>query len=256
MIKAAFFDVDGTLYSHQTNQVPPSTRKAIRKLQARGILCIVATGRHPVELAEVPVEDIGFDAYMVMNGQVMLDRQKNTLFSVPFSGKAKETLLAHFEKHLYPSLLLEKDDIYLNFSNERVLEAQAIFSLATPKIGTYSGKEIYQFCLYITDEEERLLDAIADECVITRWHNYGIDIFAKGGGKMAGIQRYLDLIGIAQNEIIAFGDGENDAEMLRFAGIGVAMGNAAETTKSAADYVTADIDDDGIAKALAHFNLI
>jgi len=44
--------------------------------------------------------------------------------------------------------------------------------------------------------------------------------------------------------------------MLRFAGIGVAMGNAAEPTKSAADYVTADIDDDGIAKALKHFNLI
>jgi len=256
MIKAVFFDVDGTLYSHRTSQIPPSAREAIAALQAQGILCIVATGRHPIELAELPVEDIGFDAYLVMNGQMMLDRQKNTLFSVPFSGKAKETLVEHFEKHLYPSLLLEKEDIYLNFSNERVLQAQAFFSLATPKIGTYRGNEIYQFCLYITGEEEYLLDAIADECVITRWHDYGIDIFAKGGGKMTGIQRYLDLIGIARNEIIAFGDGENDAEMLRFAGIGVAMGNAAEPTKSAADYVTADIDDDGIAKALKHFNLI
>ncbi len=256
MIKAAFFDVDGTLYSHQTNQIPLSTRKAIAELQAQGILCIVATGRHPIELAELPVEDIGFDAYMVMNGQMMLDQQKNILFSVPFSGKAKETLVAHFENHMYPSLLLEKDDIYLNFSNERVQQAQAYFSLATPKIGTYSGNEIYQFCLYITSAEERLLDAIADECVITRWHNFGIDIFAKGGGKMAGIQRYLDLIGVAPEEIIAFGDGENDAEMLRFAGIGVAMGNASEATKSAADYVTADIDDDGIEKALRYFKLI
>lgn len=256
MIKAAFFDVDGTLFSHHTRQVPPSAREAIAALQEQGILCIIATGRHPIELAELPVEDIGFDAYLLMNGQMMLDRQKNVLFSIPFSGKAKELLLEHFENHVYPSLLLEKDDIYLNYSNERVLQAQAIFSLATPKIGTYQGNDIYQFCLYIPTEDEHLLAAIADDCVITRWHNYGIDIFAKGGGKMAGIQRYLDSIGVTPDEIIAFGDGENDAEMLSFAGIGVAMGNAAETTKAAADYVTADIDDDGIAKALKHYNLI
>lgn len=256
MIKAAFFDVDGTLFSHQTNQVPPSTREAIAALQARGIPCIVATGRHPVELAALPIEEIGFDAYLLMNGQMMLDRQKNMLFSIPISGKAKQTLLEHFENHRYPSLILEEKDIYLNFLSDRVLQAQAYFSLPMPKIDTYRGNEIYQFCLYMPDEEEYLLEAIADDCAITRWHNYGIDLVAKGGGKMAGIRRYLDSIGAAPDEIIAFGDGENDVEMLRFAGIGVAMGNAAESARTAADYVTADIDDDGIAKALKHFHLI
>ena len=73
---------------------------------------------------------------------------------------------------------------------------------------------------------------------------------------MAGIKRYLELTGIKREEIIAFGDAENDLDMLRFAGIGVAMGNGAEEVKAAADYVTADIDDDGIEKALKHFQLI
>ena len=73
---------------------------------------------------------------------------------------------------------------------------------------------------------------------------------------MAGIKRYLDIIGIKPEEIIAFGDAENDLDMIRFAGIGVAMGNGEEAVKAAADYVTADIDDDGIEKALKHFNLI
>jgi hydroxymethylpyrimidine pyrophosphatase-like HAD family hydrolase len=73
---------------------------------------------------------------------------------------------------------------------------------------------------------------------------------------MVGIQRYLEMIGVTQEEIIAFGDGHNDAEMLRFAGIGVAMGNAEDDTKAVADFVTADIDDDGIYKALKHFELI
>ena len=57
-------------------------------------------------------------------------------------------------------------------------------------------------------------------------------------------------------EIIAFGDGENDIGMLQLAGIGVAMGNAEEVVKQNADYITADIDDDGIEKALRHFGLI
>ena len=73
---------------------------------------------------------------------------------------------------------------------------------------------------------------------------------------MVGIQRYLKLLGIKREEIIAFGDAENDLEMIRYAGIGVAMGNGEEAVKAVADYVTADIDDDGIEKALKHFKLI
>ena len=55
---------------------------------------------------------------------------------------------------------------------------------------------------------------------------------------------------------MTLGDSENDLSMLRFAGAGVAMGNAKEEVKQAADYVTASIDDDGIAKALKHFGII
>ena len=55
---------------------------------------------------------------------------------------------------------------------------------------------------------------------------------------------------------MAFGDGENDMEMLRFAGIGVAMGNSSDPVKAAADYVTDTVDNDGIEKALRHFGMI
>ena len=73
---------------------------------------------------------------------------------------------------------------------------------------------------------------------------------------MAGIKRYLELTGIRREEIIAFGDAENDLDMIQYAGIGVAMGNAKEAVKEVADYVTDDIDDDGIEKALKHLGLI
>ena len=61
---------------------------------------------------------------------------------------------------------------------------------------------------------------------------------------------------LSPEETIAFGDGGNDISMLRFAGIGVAMGNAEDDVKASADYVTAGVDDDGIRKALSHFGLL
>ena len=64
MIKAAFFDVDGTLVSHRTKSVPQSARDAVAKLQAQGIKCIVATGRQIGQFRKLPAGDIPFDGYI------------------------------------------------------------------------------------------------------------------------------------------------------------------------------------------------
>ena len=95
-----------------------------------------------------------------------------------------------------------------------------------------------------------------DYCEITSWHDTGIDIVAKGSGKDVGIKHFIERYGIERDDTMAFGDGENDIRMLKYAGVGVALGNAKEEVKRIADYVTADIDDDGVEKALKHFGLI
>ena len=78
----------------------------------------------------------------------------------------------------------------------------------------------------------------------------------KQGGKTAGIESILKHYGIKKEEIMAFGDAENDIEMLQYAQIGVAMGNADDEVKEAADYVTDMVDSDGIYKALKHFRIL
>lgn len=256
MIKAAFFDIDGTLLSYRTRQVLPSAKASIAKLQERGILCIVATGRHISQLEKLPVAEIPFDAYLTLNGQLMLDKEKNVLFGTPIEGEAKKFLIERFNDHTYPAVMVEQKQMYLNYVTDHVLEVNRIISIAIPELSDYRGGDIYQVCAYLEPGAEHLIDPIVDDCVLTGWHYGGKDIIAKGGGKMAGIRHYLEQIGIEPEEIIAFGDAENDLEMIRFAGIGVAMGNAEEPVKAVADYVTADIDDDGIEKALRHYNLI
>lgn len=256
MIKAAFFDVDGTLFSHSTKSVPQSALTALEKLKAAGIRCVVSTGRQIHEMDRLPMGGLTFDAYITMNGQLTMDEDRNPLYGMSITGEAKEFALKLFEERKIPVILVEQDRLYLNFENERVRQVQAAISSKVPPVGEYAGAEIYQACVYVAGAEEQVLDPIADKCGITRWHTGAVDVIAKGGGKASAVRRYLKKTGIRSEETIAFGDGENDMGMLQLAGIGVAMGNAEEQVKQAADYVTADIDEDGIEKALKHFGLI
>lgn len=256
MIKAAFFDIDGTLLSYKTKRVCDSAKAAIARLQEKGILCIVATGRHMIQMSKLPVADIPFDAFVMLNGQLILDKQQNVLFDVPIEGKAKAFLVEKFNEHTYPAIIIEEKDMYLNYVTDHVEKVHEIIAIAKPELSDYKGGNIYQVCAYLRPEDEYLVDEIREDVVMTGWHYGGKDIIAAGGGKMTGIKRYLEYTGIAREEIIAFGDAENDLEMIRYAGIGVAMGNGSEEVKAAADFVTADIDDNGIEKALKHYNLI
>ena len=89
-----------------------------------------------------------------------------------------------------------------------------------------------------------------------RWHPDFTDMIPADGGKPRGIRCFMERHGFTREQTMAFGDGGNDIAMLRFAGIGVAMGNANDEVKASADYVTDDVDHDGIMNALRHFGVI
>lgn len=256
MIKAAFFDVDGTLLSHKTKSVPQSTRDAVEKLKACGIRCVVATGRQMCEMEKLPVADMSFDGYITLNGQLILDGEKRILHGTPITGETKEYLLRLFSEHTLPIMLVEEDRVYVNYVDDRVVRVQNDISSPIPPLGEYTGAELYQICVYLGEDDEHMIAPIVGKCEISRWNLGGVDVIAKGGGKVTGIKRYLEANDIQPEETIAFGDGDNDAQMLAFAGIGVAMGNGWESAKAAADYITADVDAEGIPLALAHFGLI
>ena len=93
-------------------------------------------------------------------------------------------------------------------------------------------------------------------CISARWHTTLRDISPIGGTKQLGIDKFLEYYGLDLKDTMAFGDGGNDMQMLQHVSLAVAMGNAGDELKSIADFVTKDVDDEGIAYALKHYGLI
>uniref|UniRef100_A0AAU6WKR8 HAD hydrolase family protein n=2 Tax=Chryseobacterium TaxID=59732 RepID=A0AAU6WKR8_9FLAO len=92
--------------------------------------------------------------------------------------------------------------------------------------------------------------------ISSRWTPLFADVNAGGITKQLGIENFCKHFGIDTADTMAFGDGGNDISMLKFVKIGVAMGNANDAVKEIADFVTGDVDDDGIEKALLRFGLL
>ena len=257
MIKAAFFDLDGTLLSHTAHFVPQSARDSLDRLKSKAIKTYLCTGRHAVELDLLPVGDISFDGYITLNGHLCLDQNKQKMFGIPFPEETTRALIDIFKERKLPLVLVGESGLKINIVNDAVIRAQKAISTPIPDVAPYNGEEIYQATTFAAREDEDLLRAvIPSNCHTARWNDWGVDLVLDGGGKAAGIRMVLEREGILPEECAAFGDAENDIEMLKYCGTGIAMGNAPDKVKEIADYVTSDVDHDGVENALSFFGVI
>ena len=260
MIKAIFFDVDGTMVSYRQREISDRLRRDLLALQQAGIRIFVCTGRSRQDLASTSMlRDVVFDGYVTVNGQCCYDANgvyRDNPICREDLVQAVEVLRAN--PHI-AALAHEDGYSFLNRSNARVEE---IFTFLHTKeypiepVERLLEKKIYQFIPLVDETEENLFISTMTHCVHTRWHPKGIDLVTKGEGKADGIRATLAHYGLTPEEAMAFGDGENDLTMLSLVGIGVAMGNAIPVVKERADYITAEVEEDGISQALRHFGLL
>ena len=259
MIKAVFFDIDGTLLSHKTKRIPDSTIKALKQLKEKGILIFLATGRHSSEMDDMPIHDVEFDGYITLNGQYCYS-ENEVLYDLPIEQEDIENVIAYVDEKKIPCIFVEDKKMYINFNNEVVEKVQESISTDLPIVGDiHRGHthKIYQVIPYDIDESgEEMILSLMPHCKKTRWHPLAIDIIPATGGKQNGIEQILKHYHISREETMAFGDGMNDMDMLEYVHTGIAMGNATDDLKEIADDVTTDIDDYGIYNALKKYGLV
>ena len=255
MIKAIFFDMDGTLLSHNQKKIPDSTMETLWILKKQGIKVVVTTGRHMSELEELSLLDFPYDGFITVNGSICLDENKELFYIQPIEGTDKMAILKMFDEKEIPVILVEEKDMYINFVNDNVRKTQADISTAVPPVKVYEGKDVVMACVYLKEESEDTLK-VFENLRITRWNKRAVDVIPFDSGKTKGIEKFLEKYQIGREETMSFGDAENDIDMLQFCHIGVAMGNGSDKVKAVADYVTDDVDSDGIRNALRHFCII
>ena len=243
-IKAVFFDIDGTLVSFETHAVPESARRAIERLRERGIKVFISTGRL-LRHTEV-VRDIEVDGYVTVNGSYCVTRDGKTIFERSFPHDTVERIFRLMEEIGFQAAFMTHEDIYVDRLSERVLTIAEMIHIMP----------VLQVCPYVGEEIERRIMPQLPECVGSRWIPTFMDINMRGTDKSVGARKVMEYYGLSMSEAMAFGDGGNDLPIVRDAAVGVAMGNACEELKAAADYVSSSVDEDGISRALEHFGLI
>lgn len=258
MIKAIFFDIDGTLISWKSHRIPPSVYYLREELRKRNILCFVATGRSFFEIESAKLlEGLFFDAYLLNNGQLALDSRGEAYYEMPVEREDLSNLMQWLDDTAQPCWMVGKTGSRINHIDARVRKAMADIYTPVPEIGDLrkmAEEGIYKFALYL--EPERLPMNLLPHCTSTQWHSFGHDLFSLRGGKRAAFFATLEHFGLQPSECMAFGDSDNDIGMLQSAGIGVAMEESTPGAKAAADFVTLDCEADGILHALHTFSVL
>lgn len=261
MIKALFFDVDGTLLDHSPqggSQMPPSTLASLRAAQRKGIKVFVATGRIP-SMTTFLGDIFPFDGYITLNGQLALDRSGKVLHRMAHHPQDMEKLVKLVRADPFPCLVIEEEESFCVTESPEIVRHFAWAGLEAPGLYHLSRLDkhpILQFLAYIPYQEAVQRLAPLEHIEITTAGGEILDVIPKEGGKEVGIQAVAAHYGWTPDELMVFGDGNNDARMLRWAATGVAMGNGSPAAKAAADYITSPVGEDGVQNALLHFGVL
>ncbi len=258
MIKAIFLDIDGTLVSFNTKKIIDSTIEALKMAHQRGIKIFIATGRPNAFINNItPIQELGLiDGYVTMNGSYCFVGDE-VIFKNPIPKDEARAIAEFCEKENFTCVFVgEKRVAVRNPTPLFINNFYTLLHVNEIPITTLDDAlsfETFQLSPFFSKEQEGDVIEHIPGCEVGRWCDDFADIGAKGNTKQLGIDKMIAHFGISLDETMAIGDGGNDISMLKHAAIGVAMGNADDTVKAAANYVTKSVDEGGIAHALRHF---
>ena len=271
-LSCAVFDMDGTLLTPD-NKISETDLKTLHRLSDDGVKIVIATGRCELQIKEyIAMLNIA-DPIITCNGSVIMNPATREVISEKFiKPSIAEGMLSAFDKDGTDYLIYTSDYVYYTHSSARVnfiMEynetAPEEYRVPLRPSSEYPKELRYEniIKILVIDNLKRMPELNG------RFNNEGdltlvtsgldpvsgrelIDIMPANCSKGSAIKILADYLGIPISEVAAFGDSPNDEDMLRAAGFSVAMGNAVESIKQVADFVTLRNDENGITYALEH----
>jgi Cof subfamily protein (haloacid dehalogenase superfamily) len=260
MIKALFFDIDGTLVSFKSHEIPESTVRALEKAKENGIRIYISTGRPIPFITNIDKIKHLVDGYITTNGgYCFVGNSIVCINAIPKNDV--ETLLELSDNCKFPVILVGQRKITVvntnPLVNEIFVENLKVHSDAMgDSLEEVLAEPILQATAFLGAEEQQIVMSRLAGCISGRWHQDFTDITSTYADKGKGLQAIAAHEDLLLSNCMAFGDGGNDISIIKAAGVGVAMGNAGDDVKFVADYITTSVDEDGIANALKHYGVI
>lgn len=260
--KLVVFDVDGTLVDWVGN-VTPSTAATLSRLRALGIPIVLATGR-PLAVAEYTLDHVGGADWMACgNGSVLFEVATGRLLRDRCLPADVVLPIIHGMRSRLPGVgfAVEVGDTVLEEPgfNRRVPETNSVPPVRDVLDALPTDlSQVRRVISFHDSYDDRLGELAAivaeltdDRCQVQFGGLSMVDVSPRGDNKAVALQVLVDDLGMTAADVVAFGDGGNDIEMLQWAGTGVAMGNAHPHVQAAADHVTTTVEEGGIAAFLA-----
>lgn len=260
---AIFFDIDGTILPEDTGKIPQSTIEAIRIAKEHGHYTFINTGRTYAAIDQY-LKDISFDGFVCGCGTNIYLHGKE-LFSKELGKEKSKQLVKDLEMYGIDGILEGKDNIYyrdvcLHPQVDKIKHARDVFGNQDDFQKLWSDPEILydKMALWIVEQSDfsGFRSKYEKEFEFIERAKDFFELIPAGFSKATGMDYIANYLGIPKAHTIAIGDSTNDISMLANAGISIAMGNSNPYLLNKVTYVTADIHEDGIYKALEHFHII
>lgn len=258
--KAVFFDIDGTIWNDK-NEIPESTVRAIKMLRGNGNLAFLCSGRSRAYIRNPKLFEIGFDG-VVSGCGTMVEYGGKTVFYKRLENELVERTILTVRRYGCRPILEGREYLYMDndeFGDDyfgQKLRAELGKHLLTIA-GEWGKWEISKLsCATENADRAACFEALKEDYDFMVHNSSVVEFVPKGYHKGTGIVKICELLGIEISETVAFGDSANDLGMLCTAGVGIAMGNGSDVAKTAADYVTTSMEEDGIWNGCRHLKLI
>lgn len=256
--KIIFFDIDGTLLTDDKT-ILDSTKKAIKKLQDQGHETAIATGRN-AKMSKDIIDELNMKNYVVCNGAAGYFHNERAYFN-PLNKEAFERFMKTADSNEHQIVYETAHELKRRSkqTDNRIENGMQSVGYEVPDYdrGFYKHHELTQALVFYNEEERHLYeDGQFPEFRFVRWYESGVDVLPENGSKYETIIRLSESKGFKKENIIAFGDGLNDYEMISNVGIGIAMGNAKNSIKQVAEKITDTNNNGGIHLALKELALI
>ncbi|MCI6272453.1 MAG: HAD family hydrolase [Erysipelotrichaceae bacterium] len=265
-IKLLALDIDGTILPHKKETVSKELKEGLKKAEELGIKILIATGRHFKFIPKLLLDDLKPDYLVTINGGCLVDKQGNILESHEIPVNTLERLIKECEKKDIGLGLKCKEDIVVYHNYDKYVEYYVGFDSPLAKLiiddtknKNYHLKHGLPLGLFLIEKDEVInsLIPLFPELTFAASHINGSDAFMNNTTKATTIESFIKKQNISWENVMSFGDAGNDLEMILKAKIGVAMGNSKdENLKEKADYITDTVENDGVLKALKHFEII